>query len=61
MKNIVIFGAPGAGKGTQSDLIIKKYGYKHCSTGDILRKQIADGTDLGKTAKKFIIDRAIYV
>ena len=61
MKNIVIFGAPGAGKGTQSDLIIKKYGYKHFSTGDILRKQIADGTDLGKTAKKFIIDRAIYV
>lgn len=54
MKNIVIFGAPGAGKGTQSDLIIKKYGYKHFSTGDILRKQIADGTDLGKTAKKFI-------
>lgn len=54
MKNIVIFGAPGAGKGTQSDKIIAKYGYKHFSTGDILRKQIADGTELGKTAKKFI-------
>ena len=48
MKNVVIFGAPGAGKGTQSDKIIAKYGFKHFSTGDILRKQIA------KTAKKFM-------
>ena len=54
MKNVVIFGAPGAGKGTQSDLIIEKYGFKHFSTGDILRKQIAEGTELGKTAKKFM-------
>lgn len=54
MKNVVIFGAPGAGKGTQSDKIIEKYNYKHFSTGDILRKQIADCTELGKTAKKFI-------
>ncbi|MBP3716451.1 MAG: adenylate kinase [Paludibacteraceae bacterium] len=54
MKNVVIFGAPGAGKGTQSDKIIAKYGFKHFSTGDILRKQIAEGTELGKTAKKFM-------
>ena len=36
MKNIVIFGAPGSGKGTQSDLMIKKYGFNHISTGDVL-------------------------
>ena len=54
MKNVVIFGAPGSGKGTQSENIIKKYGYAHFSTGDILRKQIADQTELGKIAKTFI-------
>ena len=40
MKNIVIFGAPGSGKGTQSDLLIKKYGLGHISTGDVLRSEI---------------------
>ena len=54
MTNVVIFGAPGSGKGTQSEMIIKKYGFKHFSTGDILRKQIADQTELGKVAKTFI-------
>ena len=54
MKNIVIFGAPGAGKGTQSDLIIEKYGLNHISTGDVLRKEIKDGTELGTVAKKYI-------
>lgn len=54
MKNIVIFGAPGSGKGTQSDLIIKKYGLNHISTGDVLRKEIKEGTELGVTANKFI-------
>ena len=54
MTNVVIFGAPGSGKGTQSENIIKKYGFKHFSTGDILRKQIADQTELGKIAKTFI-------
>lgn len=39
MKNIVIFGAPGSGKGTQSDLMIKKYGFGHISTGDVLRNE----------------------
>lgn len=54
MKNIIICGAPGSGKGTQSELIIKKYNLKHISTGDLLRKEIADGTELGKDANKYI-------
>lgn len=54
MKNIVIFGAPGSGKGTQSDLMIKKYGFGHISTGDVLRKEIKNETELGKTAKGYI-------
>ena len=54
MRNIVIFGAPGSGKGTQSDLMIKKYGLGHISTGDVLRNEIKNGTELGKTAKEYI-------
>lgn len=54
MKNIVIFGAPGSGKGTQSELMIKKYGLGHISTGDVLRNEIKNGTELGNTAKQFI-------
>lgn len=54
MKNIVIFGAPGAGKGTQSDKLIEKYGLGHISTGDVLRKEIKNGTELGQTAKGYI-------
>ena len=54
MKNIVIFGAQGSGKGTQSDLLIKKYGFGHISTGDVLRNEIKNGTELGKTAKGYI-------
>jgi adenylate kinase len=54
MKNIVIFGAPGSGKGTQSDKLIEKYGLNHISTGDVLRAEIKNGTELGKTAKSFI-------
>jgi len=54
MKNIVIFGAPGSGKGTQSDLLVKKYGFKHISTGDVLRAEIKGGTELGNTAKGYI-------
>lgn len=54
MKNIVIFGAPGSGKGTQSDLMIEKYGLGHISTGDVLRSEIKNETELGKTAKSFI-------
>ena len=54
MKNIVIFGAPGSGKGTQSEKMIEKYGLVHISTGDVLRDQIKRGTELGKTAKGYI-------
>ena len=54
MKNIVIFGAPGSGKGTQSDKMIEKYGLNHISTGDVLRAEIKNGTELGKTAQQFI-------
>ena len=54
MKNIVIFGAPGSGKGTQSDKMIEKYGFGHISTGDVLRSEIKKGTQLGKTAQQYI-------
>ena len=51
MKNIVIFGAPGAGKGTQSDYIVERFGLQHISTGELLRKEIADKTPLGLRIK----------
>jgi len=54
MLNIVLFGPPGAGKGTQSELIIEKYGLVHFSTGDILRGEIAANTPLGLEAKSFM-------
>ena len=54
MLNIVIFGAPGSGKGTQSDKLIDHYKLFHISTGDVLRDHIKRGTDLGKTAKGYI-------
>lgn len=54
MLNIIIFGAPGAGKGTQGSLISKNYGLEHISTGEILRKEIATGTELGKLANQYI-------
>ena len=54
MKNIVIFGAPGSGKGTQSDLMIEHYGLGHISTCDVLRAEIKKGTELGKTAQSYI-------
>lgn len=54
MLNIVIFGAPGSGKGTQSDKLIEHYNLFHISTGDVLRDNIKRGTELGKIAKGFI-------
>ncbi len=54
MKYIVLFGPPGSGKGTQSENIIEKYGFGHISTGDVLRAEMANGTELGKTAKNYI-------
>lgn len=56
MLNIVIFGAPGSGKGTQSDKIIAEYGVEHISTGDVLRAEIKAGSELGKTAAAYIND-----
>lgn len=56
MLNIVIFGAPGSGKGTQSDKIIAEYGVAHISTGDVLRAEIKNNTELGKTAAMYIND-----
>ena len=56
MLNIVIFGAPGSGKGTQSDKIIAEYGVAHISTGDVLRGEIKNNTELGQTAAKYIND-----
>lgn len=54
MLNLVIFGAPGSGKGTQSERLRDEYGLHHISTGELLRKHIAEGTELGKTANEYI-------
>lgn len=60
MLNIVLFGPPGAGKGTQSHNLIEKYGLIHISTGDILRAEIAADTELGQEARK-LMDHGILV
>ena len=54
MLNLVIFGAPGSGKGTQSERLIDEYGLHHISTGEFLRRHIAEGTELGTIANKYI-------
>ncbi|MFL9481997.1 adenylate kinase [Chitinophagaceae bacterium LWZ2-11] len=54
MFNIILFGPPGSGKGTQSEKLIAKYGLKHLSTGDLLRSEIAASTPLGIEAKNFM-------
>lgn len=54
MINLVLFGPPGAGKGTQSEYIIKKYSLSHISTGDLFRKHLKEGTDLGKLAQRYM-------
>ena len=48
MKNIIFIAPPAAGKGTQSDILVNKYGYNHISTGDLLREEVASGSELGK-------------
>lgn len=54
MYNLVVFGAPGSGKGTQSARMIDEYGLYHISTGELLRDHIARGTELGKVANEYI-------
>lgn len=54
MKYYLLFGPPGAGKGTQAKLLVEKYNFHHVSTGDLLRKEIAKGTELGLKAKTLI-------
>ena len=52
--NIVLLGAPGAGKGTQSAKLVEEFGFKHLSTGDLLRAAVKEGTELGVRAKSFM-------
>ena len=54
MFNLILFGPPGSGKGTQSERLIARYGFKHLSTGDILRNEIKNGTALGLEAKSLM-------
>lgn len=58
--NIIIFGPPGSGKGTQSDFLVKQYHFAHLSTGDLLRDEIAAKSEIGLAAKSFI-DQGKYV
>ena len=52
--NIILLGPPGSGKGTQSQKLVEKYKLSHISTGDILRSQIANKSDLGSKAKNYM-------
>ena len=54
MLNLIIFGPPGAGKGTQSERLLEQYSLQHISTGDLLRAERAAGTDLGNQANEYI-------
>ncbi len=60
MKYYILFGPPGAGKGTQAKLMVEKFNLHHVSTGDLLRKEIEKGTELGKLAKS-LIDNGNFV
>ncbi len=59
MLNIVLFGPPGAGKGTQSEKLITSKSLIHISTGDLFRKNIGEGTELGASAKKYMDDGSL--
>lgn len=54
MLNIVLFGPPGAGKGTQSEKLIEKYKLNHISTGDLFRQHLSEGSELGLLARKYM-------
>ena len=54
MFNLILFGPPGSGKGTQSEKLISTYGFKHLSTGDLLRSEIKNQTKLGMEAKSYM-------
>jgi adenylate kinase len=54
MVNVILFGPPGSGKGTQSEMLMATFGFKHLSTGDLLRSEIANQTPLGLEAKSFM-------
>lgn len=54
MFNLVLFGPPGAGKGTQAEKLIQKYGFNHISTGEVIREQIRKGTELGLSVQSYI-------
>ena len=59
MINLVLFGPPGAGKGTQSEKLIKKYGFVHISTGDLFRWHTKNDTPLGKRVKEIMNSGAL--
>ena len=54
MFNLVLFGPPGAGKGTQAEKLIEKYGFNHISTGEVIREQIRKGAELGRSVQSYI-------
>ena len=60
MKYFILFGPPGAGKGTQAALMVERFNFRHVSTGDLLRREIKMGTELGKLAHE-LIDKGLLV
>ena len=61
MLNVALFGPPGAGKGTQAKKIVEKYNLAHLSTGEMIRKEIAEGSDFGKMAAGIETFDPVYV